>query len=321
MSLHSSSPEIRIADQIVASAIAHLNERFSGRAAERVSAGILGSYARRDLCATSDLDFYVIFDSTAFTSTVVEMNEERMSQIVCGLSEHVIGCYPQEPLARRFSVFWTTLESLRTGRLEIGRWPAYDRLALLNEGVHRWGNPTFHRNLATISRSTLVHESARFLLGVVKEKVGVLLLERISLLDEVALEALGPVLLTKAATMPARLLHTLKQREAHLRTVSTERAAREISGSFGQKRWWSLVEAGLVWRNAPPRNTAEWRSAAGLVRSCALEMYVDCATAYEKELERMGSHHLASTVRNWRETLHTELESRARPQVRVECGS
>src|ERR1044071_8473625 len=127
------------ATKVVDCATAFIARRLNGLFTECVSVGVMGSYARNLLSEASDIDYYVIFDISSFAAKGIDFGRGNMSEITEALVSHVRCEFPTEPLASRFSVYWTSLECLEANRYDLGRWPRYDRMALANHGVRLGG--------------------------------------------------------------------------------------------------------------------------------------------------------------------------------------
>lgn len=305
----------RSAEAVVRTALAFLRQRLGGAFDDCVSVGVMGSLGRGDLVATSDVDFYIVFDVHAFGRAGIELGEAAMSAIVEETARHVGHECRENPFAPRFSAYWTSLDSLESGRCDIGRWPAYDRQAFLESGRHLAGKHVRKERVPEVSQETIVSESAMFLIEVVGAKLEAAgLFENIPDLDAGTVARLGPVVVTKAATMPVRVLYTLAPVDDRSRVVSTERAVSAGSRRFGDRSWWELVEAAMAWRERPPSDPQEWGHAARLLRREIVNLYLCCMTELSSWLRSRGvAAGPTEALERWAENLRRLSDVSATP--------
>jgi predicted nucleotidyltransferase len=300
--MHDSSPETR-ATAIVACAVDYLVERFGTALDHCVSAGVLGSMSRNELRATSDIDFYVVFDELAVRSANAPSAKATMEAAIGGLVDHVLREHGHEPLGARFSVYCTSRECLEQGRYDTGRFPPYDRRALATGGKHLAGRTLAKDSLAPVPRELIVTDGARFLVEVLREKLAsARLFEKLPQLEGVELGGLGSVVLTKAVTMPIRFLYVLGPVPDPELVTSTEVAVAECRKRYGQETWWPLVLLAMRWRETPPARLDEWRAAAEALREHLTDLYLFFLERYSAPLDAREEH-LSRRLSEWRDEI------------------
>ena len=201
------------------------------------------------------------------------------------------------PLASRLSVFWGSPESLRGGAGG-GRFPAYDRLDLLQAGRLLWGTdvrdgiptPT-HRELAIESASFALRMLASpTIIGSHTVNATALLRRPESLLDR------GSRDMTKLVLFPVRFLYTCRTG----RSCPTDQAIADFLDGQGEGPEAHLVRAAHSWREHPftDRDAALALLNAGLVPLYVtfIDDYVTCLRAFEEGL-------LVDRLLAWRDAL------------------
>ena len=243
---------------------------------QTMSVGVLGSCARGDLSVWSDVDYYVVLDTSRVGSDHLLANMERN---VRDVAAHVQATLKQNLFARRLSVFWSPLASLRTGDYSVGRWPAYDRQALIEHGQHIAGFRLTMGELPAVSRDALITDAIALLLDVIRPRIGAAqLLERPWSLPAVAYGR-EEILVAKAILMPLRLLYMLEPRSLGRPIVSTDEAGRVCRRKYRKTRWWSLAESLLEWRSTgrPPRDDEPCQLRLVQLYEHTVEAYVSLA--------------------------------------------
>lgn len=210
-------------------------------------------------------------------------------------------------LSERLSVFWGTPGTLRGDR-DGGRFPALDRLDLLENGRLLIGTDV-RRDLPRPSPAELVTAGAEFALeflaGVSRSHGGALSglgsmgAAPANAAEEVrrpeVLIAAGVRRLTKLVLFPVRFMFTAENARVGTNEASVQwYAAREEAPS---KR---LVEAGLAWRTAAPKDHKE---VADLLREDMVPLYMHYIDDHILRLEAMESNDLARAFMEWRARL------------------
>lgn len=286
----------RRAAQVVTIATQRLHGAL-GEGSGGVSVGVLGSYARGDLSHTSDIDYYVVFDRRQLPANY---NVAQLEQIVLQTVAGVRRVRPDEPLAARFSVFWSTLEALQKGDYSVGRWPAYDRQALIEDGRHLAGFRLSTKSLPRVTHEELLEDAVHLLINVLRPRVTASGLLSDSWTPEEALQGAGAPLVTKAILMPIRLLYMLQNASSHRMIASTEQAVSCCRARHGCAHWWPLAENALQWRRGGPTVASE---GAGSQRSLLVALYLQTIADYAPVAETLGLSDRAETLLAW----HSEL--------------
>jgi hypothetical protein len=201
-------------------------------------------------------------------------------------------------LHERLSVFWGTPATLR-GEREGGRFPALDRLDLLENGRLLVGNDDARRGLPTPSTRDLLVTGAEFALaslaglGPGNDARG----------EDATEEILSPDLLlsrgvrrvTRLVLYPVRFLYT-----AATGRVGANQAAVADYLRDGHAPSRELVAAALEWRTAPPTDDSH---AAELLREQLLPLYLHYIDDHVERLDATGESDLAASFRDWRRRL------------------
>ena len=211
-------------------------------------------------------------------------------------------------LHQRLSVFWGTQSTLR-GEKRGGRFPALDRLDLIENGRLLAGTDEARNRLSRPSVRELLVTGAEFALenlaGVRRQVappsrgLGSLRPTREDALEEIRspdlLVAHGTRRLTKLVLFPVRFLFT-----AATGSVGTNDAAvahylkdRELPST-------TLVAAALAWRTAPPTDLG---ATAELLREQIMPLYLHYIDDHITRLTSLGEADLASAFQEWRDRL------------------
>jgi hypothetical protein len=295
---------LQSAHAVVRSATEFLQGHFGPCFSSGISVGIMGSFARNGLCAVSDIDYYVVFDLTALSECGIQLDATKMLQVIDDTVLHVRQAYPEQALARRFSVFWTTLECLEKGDYGIGRWTPYDREAFRREGVYFAGKLVVKGALPRVPWPSIITDSARFFLEVLLAKLeSVRFFHRVAEPEAPDLGDIGEVALVKSVLMPVRLLYVLLPVSADCPIADTEAAIAACSEVYRGEPWWPLVNVALKWRKCPPMDEPELRRAALLLRSHLTELYVFCLNQYADAMRERHEVAIAARLVDWRMAL------------------
>jgi hypothetical protein len=208
------------------------------------------------------------------------------------------------PLDARLSVFWGTPATLR-GELEGGRFPALDRLDLVDHGRLIAGNDDARRGLARPSRAELLRAGAKFALERLAGQAS-----DSDPTSEGDLRSAGPVdelmrpelllaggvrKVTKTVLFPVRFLFTARTGRVGANDEAVESYLAE-NGVPSQ----SLVAAAHAWRQGPPGWEAQ---AAELLPKQVTPLYRHYLEDHIVRLERLGEHELARGFQDWRQRL------------------
>ncbi len=234
-----------------------------------VSVGLIGSCARGDVAACSDIDYCIVFDAEAPALDGVDL-ALTVERLCTSLRTRFL----DEPFALRFSVFWSTLEDLRNGTYEGGRWPPYDRAAFRADGKYVAGMPIDKSSFAQVPPEALLADSIHFVLHEMRPRLEAMkFFERLDELSGLRVKALGSVLTSKLALMPVRVLYALSRDGERHPGASPEEAIRSCAASYGTMPWWTLVESAASWRRQETMSDDECELAARLLRAHAGKLY------------------------------------------------
>jgi hypothetical protein len=211
-------------------------------------------------------------------------------------------------LHARLSVFWGTPSTLR-GEGTGGRFPALDRLDLLEGGRLLAGGDDARRGLPRPSSRELFVAGAQFALeylagvGPPTDVGGDALGSMQSARDDATQEVGSPALLvgrgvrrvTKLVLFPVRFLYT-----AATGRVGTNDAAVDRYLDDRQAPSKDLVAAARAWRTGAPFDEA---GATELLDQQTLPLYLHYVSDHVARLESLGRDELADSFRNWREWL------------------
>ena len=256
---------------VLAQAVAAYREVLSERL---VAAYALGSLAHGGFNAlVSDVDLGLIL-----TDPIRPSDPATLAAVVDQLKG-------QGGLHERLSVFWGTAASLQSNHAG-GRFPALDRLDLIDNGRLLYGSDARH-DLLRPSADELVVGGAEFAL----DRLGS---------DEVVEEIRRPELLlgrgvrglTKLVLFPVRFLFTAATGE-----VGTNAASVAYYLAADDRVGTALVAAGLAWRSAPPDDEG---AALALLRSELVPLYLHYLDDHTGRLARLGRADLAEAFQAWR---------------------
>jgi hypothetical protein len=191
-------------------------------------------------------------------------------------------------LHARLSVFWGTPATLR-GERDGGRFPALDRLDLIENGRLLAGSDDARSGLPRPSRRELIVTGAEFALG----RLGRDAVEEIR--SPELLIAHGVRRLTKLVLFPVRFLYT-----AATGRIGTNDAA--VAHYLGDQdaAAHQLVSAALAWRRSEPTDEA---AVAQLLRNDMMPLYLQYIDDHITRLDSLGETELADGFGDWRERL------------------
>lgn len=209
------------------------------------------------------------------------------------------------PLHQRLSVFWGTPATLG-GEQDGGRFPALDRLDLIENGRLLLGRDDARRGLPVPATRELLVTGAEFALGYLAglprpgEEPGTRLGSMQPAAGNAVEEIRSPDMLlrhgirqtTKLVLFPVRFLYT-----AATGRVGTNHAAAAWYSGDGQAPGTELVAAAVAWRTAPPQDQV---LASGLLREHLLPLYLYYIDDHIERLVSAGETRLAEGFREWR---------------------
>src|SRR5262249_3564535 len=193
-------------------------------------------------------------------------------------------------LHERLSVFWGTPATLR-GELDGGRFPALDRLDLIENGRLLAGSDDARAGLPRPGVREPIVTGSRFGLGYLRRGAG----------DEIrspeVLISRGVRRVTKLVLFPVRFLYT-----AASGRIGTNAAAAGYYLRDGQAVSTELVAAALVWRTSPPTDEV---AAAGLLREQMVPLSLHYIADPVTRLSELGEPDLADSFRDWQHDLES----------------
>ncbi len=271
---------------------------FRAALGERLLAAFaLGSLAHGGFSPlVSDIDIGLVVQDPLHPDDANTIERVAQSQKVSG-----------GPLSERLSVFWGTLDTLG-GRREGGRFPALDRLDLLENGRLLVGADV-RSDLPRPTASDLIVAGAEFavefLAGVRgaatggQSALGSMHAAQEDAVDEVRrpelLIAAGVRRLTKLVLFPVRFMFTAATGRVGTNALAAEwYLARDAAPSKG------LVGAALAWRNVEPKDHDE---VAGLLHKDMVPLYVYYIDDHITRLNGLGMVELARAFTEWRARL------------------
>lgn len=209
------------------------------------------------------------------------------------------------PLHQRLSVFWGTPATLG-GEQDGGRFPALDRLDLIENGRLLLGRDDARRGLPVPATRELLVTGAEFALDhlaglprLVEEPgagLGSMQPGAGNAIEEIrspdTLFRHGIRRTTKLVLFPVRFLYT-----AATGRVGTNHAAAAWYPGGRQAPGTELVAAAVAWRTAPPRDQG---LASGLLREHLLPLYLYYIDDHIERLVSVGETRLAAAFREWR---------------------
>jgi hypothetical protein len=210
-------------------------------------------------------------------------------------------------LRERLSVFWGTPSTLK-GRLPGGRFPALDRLDLLENGRLLDGQDA-REGLARPSHTELLVEGAEFALdylgggrgglGPPSSGLGSMRPADNAVLEEIRTPALlvsrGPRRVTKLVLFPVRFLFTAATGQVGTNALAVEHYVADAQAPAAK-----LVAAALQWRLAPPEDTD---AAATLLGRDLIPLYLRYIDDHTPRLMAVGRADLARSFEQWRDRL------------------
>jgi hypothetical protein len=257
-----------IGQEIVETALARAGERLDGRLAAAFAIGSLAHGGFAPL--VSDVDVALVVDrADAATAAAVDAIRQDTVQRYAGTPHHT--------LAERLSLFWSDWESLADGS-EAGRFPATDRLDLLDSGILLYGADR-RSGCARPDADALLLDSAAFAAKRFAEPDYVHALKHPAGLAEQGVRTV-----TKTVLFPVRLLYT---------------AATGLLGrNDDAARWYAdppqpssgLVTAAGRWRSGGIDDTA---AAADLLQRELLPLYLHCLDRLREHTARSSRPDLA----------------------------
>jgi hypothetical protein len=211
-------------------------------------------------------------------------------------------------LQSRLSVFWGTPSTLRGEQIG-GRFPALDRLDLLESGRLVAGSDAARRQLSRPSSEELIVTGAEFALDYLAGIRSAPSADRASLaslqlvgegaIEEIRTPALligcGVRRVTKLVLFPVRFLYT-----AATGRVGTNDAAVDHYLEGDDATAAELVATARAWRTGAPFDE---RAAVELLGRQAMPLYVDYIDDHIMRLGMLGRDDLAQAFRAWRERL------------------
>jgi hypothetical protein len=294
-STHGSLAMVERVNAIVSAANAWMAARFGDALNRCVSIGLNGSCARGDISAVSDIDYCIIFDCRDD-----HLHDVNLEELVARLRREIVSSFPEDPFARRFSVFWGRLEDLKLGHYQVGRFPPYDRGLFRRCGRLVAGMEVGPESIHCPTAQEVGRAGVTFLLEEVRVQLDALrFFENLHALSAVRLRELGPVLASKAVLMPVRMLYVLQaENEAQL-FVSAEAAVRCTASSHGTYEWWELVESALVWRSNFPESDVGLSASADALKRHARGLYSCCIRTHRQFALDNGMVDAAAELESW----------------------
>jgi hypothetical protein len=273
--MDSTSVGVPDSERVLAEAVEGYQVALGGRL---LSAYALGSLAHGGFSElVSDIDLGLIL-SDPYVSA-----DASMIQVVTDVQKG-----KGSPLHRRLSVFWGTPATLR-GERKGGRFPALDRLDLIENGRLLAGSDVARAGLPRPGLSELIVTGAEFAL----DYLGKGAIEEIR--SPELLIAHGVRRLTKLVLFPVRFLYT-----AATGRIGTNDAAAADYLSEGQTSSSRLVAAALAWRTSEPTDQV---AAAALLREHMVPLYLHYIADHITRLDSLGESELAEAFRDWGERL------------------
>ena len=203
------------------------------------------------------------------------------------------------PLASRLSVFWGSPASLR-GAVAGGRFPAYDRLDLVQAGRLLWGTDVRERVPAPKPRELAI-ESASFALMMLASPTmagGQTVNPTALLRHPDPLVDRGSRDLTKLVLFPVRFLYTSRTG----RSGQTYEAVADFLDREVESPETKLVRAAHSWREHP---FTDRDMALGLLREGLIPLYLRFIDDYVARLRAVDEGSLVDRLLVWRDALTT----------------
>ena len=261
---------------VLADAVAAYREALGERL---VAAYALGSLAHGGFSElVSDVDLGLIVSDPLLPGDAESIEVVAASEMSKG-----------SPLHERLSVFWGTPATLR-GEREGGRFPALDRVDLIENGRLLTGSDDARQRLPRPSGSELLVAGAEFALDYLANPAAV---EEVRFPE--MLVDLGVRRLTKLVLFPVRFIYT-----AATGHVGTNHDAAAWYLAQHQAPSAELVAAALAWRSTPP---AERAAASELLCEQLLPLYLHYIDHHIEQLSANGEHDLVRAFQQWRTRL------------------
>jgi hypothetical protein len=212
------------------------------------------------------------------------------------------------PLHQRLSVFWGTPSTLGGGR-DGGRFPAHDRLDLIDSGRLLAGGDDVRLGLPRPSREELILTGAEFAIDFLagvrppgeaeQAQLGSLRLAGAEAVQEILhaelLVSRGIRHVTKRVLFPVRFLYTAAS--GHVGT-NDDAVADYLARAEARSK--QLVGAALTWRSHPPPND---EVAVALLREQMVPLYVDYIDDHIGRLRSLRRDDLVDAFHEWRSQL------------------
>lgn len=287
------------AEAVMQVANAHLIARFGDAFERAISIGVNGSYARDELTTVSDIDYCVFFACSDGA-----LRNLNLSRVIADLHAHVRGALPDEPLALRFSVFWSCFQDLSIGGCHSGRLPPYDRGLFRDHGKHVAGIRFDRSAIRDPSDFEVGQAGVRFLLDEVRPQLTALgLFQAKTAIAPSLVSKLGAVLTSKAILMPLRLLYTLLPESRQRRFVGAEAAVNACRDRYSSQRFWPLAEQALRWRASFPEDNDGLTQVAAALGAVGRDVYRVCVEEHLSFALRNDMTAAALELASWRAEL------------------
>jgi len=283
------------ADEVVRVASAWLRSQLGASFEQAVSIALNGSHARGELTHVSDIDYCVLFDCAHPVLAPL-----TLAEIIRELQQHVQTSFADEPLARRFSVFWSCLRDLSGEPCHGGRFPLYDRGLLRDHGRHLAGRQLSPASIRNPTQAEIGEAGVGFLLTEIRPQLAALGLFRPGTQVSMAqVNQFGPVLASKAVLMPIRMLYVLLPEATTRLFVGVEAAVRGCARPYMQESWWPLVEQGLAWRERFPEHESGRLEVARSLSASGRALYQCCVERHREFAVDQGLSESARELGDW----------------------
>jgi hypothetical protein len=271
----STSTGVRAAEAVLFEAVRAYRVALGDRL---LAAYALGSLAHGGFSAlVSDIDLGLIVSDPPLPENAVTI--KRIAEIEKAKGTELHG---------RLSVFWGTPAMLR-GETDGGRFPALDRLDLIENGRLLAGSDSARAGLPRPARDELIVTGAAFALDYLGS----------SATDEIRLPELlvghGVRRLTKLILFPVRFLYTAATGRIGTNNAT---AAHYLNDKRSVSR--ELVAAALAWRTSPPIDEA---ATAALLGEQMIPLYLSYINDHITRLDSLSQDKLADAFRDWRNQL------------------
>lgn len=280
------------------SILAEAAESYRAALGERlIAAYALGSLAHGGFSPlVSDIDLGLIVRDPALPGDAETIQTIAESEKAKG-----------SPLHERISVFWGTPSTLR-GESDDGRFPALDRLDLIESGRPLFGSDEARASLPRPSADELLITGAQFALEYLAGiRVGVAPAHELGsmrapgddAIEEIrhpdVLLARGVRRVTKVVLFPVRFLYTAASGEVGTNDAAVARYLKDEQASSK-----ALVGAALGWRTT---GITDEEAAGELLRGHIVPLYVHFIDDHIGRLAPLGETELATAFEAWRARL------------------